>query len=58
MLLVDDVISSGGTIYAIVQQLRNLGVEVVGIQVILVKGEHYKKMKNDLEVPIRYLAKI
>lgn len=58
VLLVDDVISSGGTIYAIVQQLRTLGVEVTGIQVILVKGEHYKKMKSDLAVPIKYLAKI
>ena len=58
VLLVDDVISSGGTIYAIVQQLRTLGVEVIGIQVILVKGANYKKMKSDLAVPIRYLAKI
>ncbi|MBC8015875.1 MAG: phosphoribosyltransferase [Sporomusaceae bacterium] len=58
VLLVDDVISSGGTIYAIVQQLRTLGVEVTGIQVILVKGENYKTMKIDLAVPIRYLAKI
>ncbi|WP_378957047.1 phosphoribosyltransferase family protein [Pelosinus sp. sgz500959] len=58
VLLVDDVISSGGTIYAIVPQLRNLGVEIAGIQVILVKGEHYKKMKSDLSVPIKYLAKI
>lgn len=58
ILLVDDVISSGGTIFAMVQHLRALEVEVIGIQVILVKGEHYKKMKTDLAVPIKYLAKI
>lgn len=58
VLLMDDVISSGGTIYAIVGQLRALGVEVVGTQVILVKGEYYEEIEKNLAIPVRYLAKV
>ena len=58
VVLIDDVISSGGTIYAIVSQLRALGVEVIGTQVILVKGAYYETMEIDLKIPVRYLAKV
>ena len=58
VLLMDDVISSGGTIYAIVGQLKALGVEVIGAQVILVKGEYYEEIEKNLEMPVRYLAKV
>lgn len=58
VLLLDDVISSGATIRAIADQLRVLGVELAGIQVILVKGEHYKRLEEDYGVPIHYLASV
>lgn len=58
VLILDDVISSGATIRAIADQLQVMGVELVGIQVILVKGEHYKQLEADYGVPIHYLASV
>ena len=58
VLILDDVISSGATIRAIVNQLLKMDVHLVGIQVILVKGEHYKQLAEDYGVPIQYLASV
>ncbi|MCL6459881.1 MAG: phosphoribosyltransferase [Gorillibacterium sp.] len=58
VLILDDVISSGATIRAIANQLNELGVHLVGIQVILVKGEHYKRLEEDYKIPIRFLASV
>jgi adenine phosphoribosyltransferase len=38
VVVLDDVVSSGGTLSAVVEHLRALGAEVVGAQVILAKG--------------------
>lgn len=58
VLLLDDVISSGATIRAIAQQLKDMGVHLVGVQAILAKGEHYKALEADYEIPVRFLSKV
>lgn len=58
VLIVDDVISSGGTICGIAEQLGEMGVEVVGIQAILVKDRHYEKIGQKYGFPVRYLARV
>ncbi|WP_151736529.1 phosphoribosyltransferase ['Paenibacillus yunnanensis' Narsing Rao et al. 2020] len=58
VLLLDDVISSGATIRCIARQFAVMGVELVGVQAILAKGEHYKKLEADLQVPVRFLSRV
>ncbi len=57
VLIIDDVISSGGTICSIADQLADMGVSIVGIQAILVKGESYKKIEGAYHFPVRFLAR-
>ncbi|THF73770.1 phosphoribosyltransferase [Cohnella fermenti] len=56
VLLVDDVISSGATLRGIAAQLAELDVTLVGIQAIIAKGEHYRKLASDLGVPVHCLS--
>ncbi|WP_150269402.1 phosphoribosyltransferase [Paenibacillus tepidiphilus] len=56
VLLLDDVISSGATIRCIARQFADMGVELVGVQAILAKGEHYRKLEADLQVPVVFLS--
>ncbi|NLG03257.1 MAG: phosphoribosyltransferase [Clostridia bacterium] len=57
VIIVDDVISSGTTIKSIIKHLLTLGVEVIGVQVILVKGELYKNIESIYHIPVKYLIK-
>lgn len=58
VLLLDDVISSGSTIRAIAAQLKQMGIQLVGVQAILAKGEHYLKLERDLNAPVHCLGKV
>jgi len=58
VLLLDDVISSGATIRSIAAQLKQMGIQLVGIQAILAKGEHYLQLEQDLNVPVYCLGKV
>lgn len=55
-MIIDDVVSSGSTIRTFFEQLKALQVVIVGIQVILVKGNYYKKISNQNGAPINYLV--
>lgn len=58
VLLVDDVISSGATIRSIAEQFGKMKVELIGVQAILAKGDHYVKLESDLNVPVHVLSKV
>ncbi|GGG02830.1 hypothetical protein GCM10010912_54490 [Paenibacillus albidus] len=58
VLLVDDVISSGATIRCIADQMERMGVQLVGVQAILVKGDYYQALERDYTVPVRFLSKV
>jgi adenine phosphoribosyltransferase len=55
ILLVDDVVSTGGTLKTILTALKSLGVNVIGVQVILAKSEDYKKIEKEFNVIIKFL---
>ncbi|ASA23787.1 phosphoribosyltransferase [Paenibacillus donghaensis] len=58
VLLLDDVISSGATIRCIAKQMAEMGVQLVGVQAILAKGQHYITLAEDIGVPVRFLSQV
>lgn len=46
VIIVDDVISTGGTLVALVQALKNMGVEVQDIISVIGRGDGYLKLKE------------
>ncbi len=55
IVLIDDVISSGGTMKSIVGYLQKMEVNVIGIVVIACKGNCYKELGRTYDVPIHML---
>lgn len=58
VIVIDDVISSGNTMRAILKGLKNLNCKIPFIQVIAVKGENYKSLIHEFNIPIKYIIKI
>lgn len=55
VLIVDDVVSSGGTLKAIINLLHSLSVEVAGVQTIVVKGQAYRELEASSGIKIQCL---
>lgn len=55
VLIVDDVVSSGGTIEAVISLLRSLNIEVAGVQTIVAKGQGYRKLEESSGIKIQCL---
>jgi len=58
VLIIDDVISTGGTARAIIKTLKKLGVKIVGIVSIVTKRDNYKKITEEEGVPVKFLVNI
>jgi adenine phosphoribosyltransferase len=59
ILIVDDVISTGGTLEPILHTLQNMGIILQDIIIAIEKGSGLERLKNERpEWPIRSLAKI
>ncbi|MDH4122497.1 MAG: hypoxanthine/guanine phosphoribosyltransferase [Thermoplasmata archaeon] len=58
VLIVDDVISTGGTIRAVIEGLRKIGAEVVDVLVVVEKGEGKELIEKELGIKIKTLVKI
>jgi adenine phosphoribosyltransferase len=58
VVLVDDVMSTGGTIKAVVQGLQELGAEVVDVIVVVEKGDKKKEIEKELGIRIKSLVKV
>jgi adenine phosphoribosyltransferase len=58
VVLVDDVISTGGTISAIVKALQAVGADIVDILIVVEKGDHKQEVERDLGVRIKTLVKV
>ena len=56
--IVDDVVSTGGTLRAIVDALGSEGVTVSEISVVFNKSEDIDSISRELGVPIRYLISV
>lgn len=58
VVIVDDVISTGGTMKALVTAFRRMGVEIVDIIVVIEKGDRKEELEAELEVKIKTLVKV
>jgi adenine phosphoribosyltransferase len=58
VVLVDDVLSTGGTLKAIILALRGMGVEIVDVLVAVEKGDRRVELEAELGIPIRALVKV
>jgi adenine phosphoribosyltransferase len=58
VLLVDDVLSTGGTTGALLHLLRERGVQVTGVVVFLDKGDVAARLAERFEVPVRAMRRI
>ncbi|MGN0098006.1 MAG: hypoxanthine/guanine phosphoribosyltransferase [Candidatus Methanomethylophilaceae archaeon] len=58
VVIVDDVVSTGGTLRAIIDALICNGVEVVGVSVVYDKSDDLRSVEKDLCVPIRSLIRV
>ena len=55
VLIIDDVISTGGTVETILETLSSLEVKTIGVQAIYAKSKSYKKLEEKYSIPIKLL---
>ncbi len=58
VVIVDDVISTGGTMRALIQAFHKMGVTIVDIIVVVEKGDHKEELESELKVKIKTLVKV
>ena len=58
VVFVDDVISTGGTLLAIVKALRTLGAEVVDVLIVFEKTREKARMEKELGIRIKTLLTV
>ena len=58
VVLVDDVISTGGTIRAVIRALQVIGVDLVDIIIAVEKGKYREEVERELGVRIKTLVKV
>lgn len=57
VLILDDVVSTGGTLRTLIKNLREIRVKIEGVQVIFAKSEKYKQIEKEFSIKIAYLEK-
>jgi adenine phosphoribosyltransferase len=58
IVLVDDVISTGGTLKAVIDALNEIGVEIVDIIIVIEKGEGKFQLEQETGQEIKTLVKV
>ncbi len=58
VVFVDDVISTGGTLYAIVKALRQIGAEIADVLIVFEKTKEKARMERELGVRIKTLLPV
>jgi adenine phosphoribosyltransferase len=58
VVIVDDVVSTGGTLRALVHSFREMGVRIVDIIVVVEKGAGKQALEAELDVKIKTLVKV
>ena len=58
IIIIDDVISTGGTIKSVLQQLQQMKVNVKAVFLLVDKGNCLKKMQKEMNIPIEALVTI
>ncbi|RLF38151.1 MAG: adenine phosphoribosyltransferase, partial [Thermoplasmata archaeon] len=58
VVIVDDVISTGGTIKAVLESLMKMGIEVRAVITAIEKGSGGEMLRNSFDIPIISLVRI
>ena len=58
VVIVDDVISTGATMRALVQAFHKMGVSIVDIIVVVEKGNGKEQLEAELNIKIKTLVKV
>jgi adenine phosphoribosyltransferase len=58
VVIVDDVLSTGGTLKAVITALNNMGVNIVDVIVVIEKGENRERIELETGVEIKPLIKV
>ena len=58
IIIIDDVLSTGGTLKAVLSSLKNIGVVNRGIFIVVDKGNSSEKIKNEYDVDINVIVNI
>ena len=58
VVVIDDVMSTGGTIKAVIQGLREIGAEIVDVIVVVEKGNKKEDIEKELGIRIKTLVKV
>ena len=58
IVFVDDVISTGGTLFAIVKALRTIGAEITDVVIVFEKTREKKRMEAELGLKIKTLLRV
>jgi adenine phosphoribosyltransferase len=58
VVIVDDVLSTGGTLLAVIKALKHIGAEIVDVIVAVEKGEGKAKLEKELGLHIKSLVKV
>ena len=56
--VVDDVVSTGGTLWALVEALKSMQVKVVDILVVIEKTDKRPEIERKISMPIKTLVKV
>src|SRR3989344_5269261 len=57
VVLLDDIISSGSSLKSIIEMLVKQGIEIIGVQTILVRTNKYQEIERKYKIPIKFLEK-
>jgi len=55
VVFVDDIISTGGTLRGILKTLKNMGVEVMDVLIVIDKGKERKNIEEEFGIKIKCL---
>ena len=58
ILLIDDVVSTGGTMIAVLKALKNMGVEITELVAVIEKGDGKKIVEKETGLKINSLIKV
>ena len=58
VLVVDDVLSTGGTLVSVINALRKKGAEIVGAIVVMERGHGREKVKEKTGIDVRSLCRV
>ncbi|AXV37564.1 MAG: purine phosphoribosyltransferase family protein [Methanobacteriaceae archaeon] len=58
VILIDDVVSTGGTIIAVLNALKNMGVDIVDVITVIEKGKGKEIVKNETGFSVKTLIKV